>query len=114
MLLFDISQISSARLTMMRHDELNQEANDHGLSFSCPCFRHRSAKAPKRRRTILFEAPSLLFEALLRFEALLQFEAPTSTSCCCSMRNEILAPVHTQERGTDKSKRHFGTASALR
>jgi hypothetical protein len=51
------SQISSARLTMMRRDEVNQEADDHGLSCSCPCFRHRSAKAPKHHPVWGTESP---------------------------------------------------------
>jgi Tfp pilus assembly protein PilX len=49
------SQISSARLTM-RHDEVtvNQEADDHHRSCSCPCSRHRGTKSPKHQIT---EAP---------------------------------------------------------
>jgi hypothetical protein len=38
----------------MRHDEVNQEADDHHLSCSCPCSRHRGAKSLKHQVT---EAP---------------------------------------------------------
>jgi hypothetical protein len=80
----------------MRPDEVNQEADDHHRSCSCPCSRHRSAEAPKHH---LFEAPSLLFEAPKSL--LLLFEAPT----------RFLLLFHSQD--IDTSKRHFGT-SALR
>jgi hypothetical protein len=36
---------TATRLTM-RHDEVNQEADDHHRSCSCPCSRHRSTEAP--------------------------------------------------------------------
>jgi hypothetical protein len=50
------SQISSARLTVtMRHAEVNQEADDHHRSCSCPCSRHRGTKSPKHQIT---EAPN--------------------------------------------------------
>jgi hypothetical protein len=48
----------------MRLDEVtvNQEADDHHLSCSCPCSRHRGAKSPKRRIT---EAPKQCHSAFV-------------------------------------------------
>jgi hypothetical protein len=68
-------------------------------------------EAPKRRSTILFEAPSLLFEALLWFEAptsclLLLFDAQRD-SCFCS---------HTRKRHRQEQEalRHCFGASMIR
>jgi hypothetical protein len=82
------SQISSARLTM-RHDEVNQEADDHHLSWSCPCLRHRSTKAPSVRGT----------ESPVQGTAAVQgtrHEAPTL--CCFRGAEEPAAVVRVATR----------------
>jgi hypothetical protein len=67
----------------MRHDEVNQEVDDHHISCSCSCLRHQSPKEPSclrhrvscsRRCCGLRHRPRAAFEAP---KSLLLFEVPT-------------------------------------
>jgi hypothetical protein len=90
-------QISSARLTM-RQDEVPvyHEADDHHISCSCSCSRHRSTKAPSclRRRVSSSRHSTVRGTDLV---LLSRAEEPPAAVRCA---NEILALVHSQQAPT--------------
>jgi hypothetical protein len=94
-----------------RRDEVtvNQEADDHHLSCSCPCSRHRGAKSPKCQITEVPKHRST--EAPKRRSA----EAPKRRSASCSCRCPLTVNRSKSLVGDlNSSRRLFGASKAAR